>query len=217
MKFADALNDLLFPQRCIACGSLGISLCIRCRRGWSPRFYRNSFSHGKLSLVVHSSVPYSPIAQKIILAAKESGMKAADSLIVEALLFSVQQILLREQVEVLIPIPSRPSAARKRGRQFLDLITREVGGVLGIASESLLTHQRRVLDQSELDHRRRWNNLEGSLVLHGVAAKGVKALLIDDLVTTGATLLEGSRALTYAGIEVVGAATAAVVLTSKIM
>jgi predicted amidophosphoribosyltransferase len=42
-----------------------------------------------------------------------------------------------------------------------------------------------------------------------------RALLVDDLVTTGATLNEAARALRYAGIEVIGAVTAAIAQTVR--
>ena len=64
-------------------------------------------------------------------------------------------------------------------------------------------------DQSGLHLEERWNNLEQAFVVEREHGLGGRVLLIDDLVTTGATLCEAARALRYAGIEVVGAVTAA--------
>ena len=69
-----------------------------------------------------------------------------------------------------------------------------------------LTHLRKVRDQSSLDARRRHENIAGSLVsMHYLNGR---AIIIDDLVTTGATLQESVRALRLSGIEVAGAVTA---------
>jgi predicted amidophosphoribosyltransferase len=80
----------------------------------------------------------------------------------------------------------------------------------------VLRHSRKVRDQSGLHHNERWNNLKGAFVVDAKQISGQKALLIDDLVTTGATLYEAARALRYAGFEVIGAVTAAVALAPKI-
>lgn len=64
-------------------------------------------------------------------------------------------------------------------------------------------------DQSGLHLEERWNNLEGAFVVKGEQVLPGGVLLIDDLVTTGATLCEAARALRYAGIKVIGAVTAA--------
>jgi predicted amidophosphoribosyltransferase len=80
----------------------------------------------------------------------------------------------------------------------------------GLPVIELLTHTRNVRDQSGLHLNGRWNNWEGAFVVRNSQPALGKALLIDDLVTTGATLVEAARALRYAGIEVVGAVTAAI-------
>jgi predicted amidophosphoribosyltransferase len=67
-----------------------------------------------------------------------------------------------------------------------------------------------VRDQSGLHHTQRWNNLDGAFVVKESQQFLGKALLVDDLVTTGATLIEAARALNHAGIEVIGAVTAAI-------
>jgi len=111
-------------------------------------------------------------------------------------------------VDVLIPIPSRKSAARKRGRQFISEITLPAAREFSIPIAEPLTHSRKVRDQSGLHIEERWNNLAGAFVVEKDDGLRGSAVLVDDLVTTGATLAEAARALRYAGIQVIAAVTA---------
>jgi predicted amidophosphoribosyltransferase len=158
---------------------------------------------------VTSSVIYSTVAQKIILAAKESHIRQADLLVSSAIAESVERLLRDEWIDHLIPIPSRAGAVRKRGRQFITEMAMESSEKFLIPIAQPLQHTRSVRDQSGLHSHQRWNNLEGAFVVKGKQEPLGKVLLIDDLVTTGATLAEAARALRYAGIEVIGAVTAA--------
>jgi predicted amidophosphoribosyltransferase len=151
----------------------------------------------------------------VILAAKESHIKSADILVADAISHSLALWLKTEWIDTLIPIPSRKSAARKRGRQFIEEIARTVAAPIDIAVATPLQHSRQVRDQSGLGHEERWNNLKGAFVVNGNQEGLGRALLVDDLVTTGATLNEAARALKYAGIEVIGAVTAAVAQTVR--
>jgi predicted amidophosphoribosyltransferase len=205
-----SLNELLFPSRCISCSALGLSLCAKCRRGWNPHIYITEIGGGEgNSLTVISSVLYSPIAQKVILGAKENRLTMADELISSAMSNSLQYFLKRERVEFLIPIPSRKSATRLRGREFIEEMARPASEKFGIPLRSPLAHGKRVRDQSGLSFQERRNNLEGAFVVERVDELHGNAVLVDDLVTTGATLNEAARALRYAGIQVIGAVTAA--------
>ena len=152
---------------------------------------------------------YSAIAQKIILGAKESHLKNCDLLVSEAITHSLRKFLTKSKVDFLIPIPSRASAVRLRGRQFINEVSEEASRICSIPIASPLSHQRRVRDQSGLHIQERWNNVEGAFVVKGEHGLRGSVLLIDDLVTTGATLSEAARALRYAGITVIGAVTAA--------
>ncbi len=217
MNIFKSLNEIIFPERCIGCGILGVALCMQCRKSWSHSRYLTQIAHSNTPvLTVISSVPYSDISQKILLAAKESHIKSADQFVSQAITNSIQSALNFAPCDYLVPIPSRKSAARKRGRQFIEEMTAAASELFSIPILNPLTHVRQVRDQSGLDSKARWNNLEGSLVADTKLVFSGKALLVDDLVTTGATLHEAARALRYAGIEVSGAVTAAVALTSKI-
>jgi predicted amidophosphoribosyltransferase len=213
----DELNELIFPNRCIACRALGISICSRCRVKWNLHRYITEISdQGDKKLKVVSSVRYSTIAQRVILAAKESHVKQADVLIADAIEHSIEYVLQRDWIDFLIPIPSRPSAVRKRGRQFIEEITNLAAMKFQLPVLPILHHGKRVKDQSGLSMEERRNNLAGAFVVKAEERARGRALLIDDLVTTGATLNEAAHTLRYAGIEVIGAVTAAVTLTTKI-
>ena len=161
---------------------------------------------------VYSAVLYSPVAKRIILSAKENGVKAADDLIIHALSHSLRLLLRDFEVGVLVPAPSRKSSNRKRGRDFLSEITHSIARSESLDCMDLLIHTRRIKDQSELNANDRSENIYQALAIdrNKLTALGVDTdvILVDDLLTTGATLLEARRALEVRGIRVIAAITA---------
>ncbi len=211
VKILTSLGELVFPSRCVACGILGLHLCEKCSNEMKPSHIKTIFpSNSGFSLIVISATSYSPIASSILLASKESHITSADSVIRELLGHSLSFFLDKYEADFLLPIPSRPSMNRKRGRSYISEIAASVGNQHCLPTISLLRHGRIVRDQSSLARSGRRNNLDGALVVEDRdrVAENSRALLIDDLVTTGATLLEAARALRYAGIEVSGGVTA---------
>ena len=207
MNLLTSLEELIFPVRCLGCGALGLEICSQCRRFWQPRIYR-SHSSRKPHFPIYSSIPYSPIAGKVLLAAKEHGLQRADELMVSALSHSLSLCLQEQGIGFLVPIPSRKSVARLRGRQFINGLAREIGSGAQVPTFEILTHTRAVKDQSKLDAKERLENLDGALT--SLRYRSGKAIIVDDLVTTGVTLQEAARALRAAGIEVSAAITACV-------
>jgi predicted amidophosphoribosyltransferase len=207
MKYLHALQELIFPVRCLGCSTLGLSICSQCRQGWHPHIYR-SFSRDAERFPIYSSISYSTIASKVLLAAKERNLIQADQLIYDAFKKSMTQCIKEVGIGLLIPIPSRPSIARLRGRQFVAEMSFQLTEVTGAPTFEILTHSRKVKDQSSLDAKERRRNLDGSM--KALRYLSGKAILIDDLVTSGATLHEAARALREKGIEVAAAVTACV-------
>lgn len=207
MKSLRSIQELIFPSRCISCSTLGLDICSQCRRHWHPHIYR-SWSRSAPHFPIYSSVPYSPVSGKVILAAKENGLSSADKLITSALLHALRYCIAEHGAAVLVPIPSRKSIARLRGRQFISDLSHQLSVESGLPVNENLRHIKAVRDQSSLDAKSRYANMEGALISQRFFSG--KAFLIDDLITTGATLNEAARALREQGIEVAAAVTACV-------
>lgn len=198
------LKELLFPIHCFGCGELGVEICTRCRRFWNPHFYVQHFD----GLTTYSSIRYSPIAKSILLSAKEGGIKRADELIISALQNALSRLPTAiKRNAILIPIPGSKRAIRKRGRDFIYDLTEELSLRTGIPNFSGMEIGRSLLDQSGLSATDRRRNVSGAFNFSGERIEG-ELLLVDDLVTTGATLLEAKRALNATGLTVKRAITA---------
>lgn len=203
------LNELLFPPRCLGCGCLNNKLCQKCLPGWRISYFQTRVN----TISVFSSILYTQTARNILLAAKEDGIRDADDLLVGAMHHSLTRVLATCDIRpILIPIPSAPSAIRRRGRNFVLDIADRVGAYEDLPIRNLLQHNRKVQDQSLLDARDRFENLSGALSVVSQIGRGREVILVDDLVTTGATLSEANRVLKIAGFAVLGAITACVTL-----
>jgi len=208
------LTEIIFPSRCIGCTKLGISICSECRKQWHPHIYQREINWNGENFPVLSAIQYSPIASRVLLSAKESQIRAADQLIVNGVLHSLNTFVKRYGSATLVPVPSRKSANRKRGRNFLQEITSQVAAEVGLSSHSLLAHSRKVRDQSRLNIADRSENVSRAFTIApeltaqlSAGNTGPTIIVIDDLITTGATLSEAIRALRTAGFTVLGAVT----------
>ena len=106
---------------------------------------------------------------------------------------------------VLVPVPSARSAAAARGGDHVLRLARRVAAATGLrVARDGLVLTRAVRDSAGLDIRERTANL-GEAMAARSPRRGFSALVVDDIVTTGATVREARRALVAAGWPVVGA------------
>lgn len=204
MKMLDDLAQLIFPTRCYGCNRLGISICTDCRREWIPHYYKTHID----SMNVHSALLYTPTASKIIMAAKENSLKGADQLLTSAIIHVLQKAKLDSHYYQLVPIPSSKTSQRRRGRSFIVDLCKEISTHTGLSVNECLTLSRRVSDQSGLSRIERLSNMKGAFVLKANAIVRGDLILIDDVVTTGATLREAARALNSQGFHAIGSVSA---------
>jgi ComF family protein len=191
----DALA-VLSPIDCAGCGSPDRSLCAACRRDLEPAVTPRSLRDG---IVVYTALRYEGVARQVLLALKESGRTDVARTLGATLAVAIDRAAA-PGVEV-VSVPTSRSAWRRRGYDPVALLCRKSGHV----TSRVLVARRRTASQKTLGADDRQSNLRGSMAARGSLA-GRRFILVDDVVTTGATLAEAARAISEAGGEVVAAA-----------
>jgi len=121
-----------------------------------------------------------------------------------------KQEYLGVNASFIVPIPL--SAKRKRWRGFnqAEIFAENLGQTLGIEVAFFLRRIKNTLTQKDLDHQRRLRNMRNAFaVIDQQRFLGKTILLVDDVATTGATLLEASKMLKRAGAKEVRCVTIA--------
>ena len=197
---ADALA-LLLPVSCAGCDEPDVALCERCVLALRPDPRTQVIEAPGGVIPVCSGLAFDGVAARVLRAIKEDGRTGLAAALAPAL----KAALIRAGAAdaVLVPMPTSQRAYRRRGYRVPELLIRRTGR----RPRRLLRYARRTSDQRGLDHDARARNVAHSLVANGAA--GLRVVLVDDVVTTGASLAEAVRALHAAGAEVVAAVTAA--------
>ncbi|PZQ89753.1 MAG: hypothetical protein DI534_08145 [Leifsonia xyli] len=197
-ELREALLDalaLVLPVACAGCGVEGRELCAVCHDRLAPEPLRTTASG---DLPVFAGAPYRDEVQRVVLAYKEGRTALARPL--AALLTAALALAAPASDVELCAVPSTRAAGRRRGFDPVRLALARAG-----------RHHARVLRparphraQKALGREERSRNLRGAHRAR-VRLDGRRFLLVDDVVTTGATLAEAARAIREAGGDVVGA------------
>jgi ComF family protein len=114
-------------------------------------------------------------------------------------------------IRAIVPVPIHPFRLAERGYNQSLLLAEEIGRECGIdVSDSVLVRNRNTMSQTQMPARERLANVRGAFG-PGEDRRTVKGplLLVDDIMTTGATLNECSRVLREMGAQKVYCLTAA--------
>jgi len=143
---------------------------------------------------------YTPAAKVILRSFKELGESSLATVIgkcVAPLIGCFEKTPSR-----LVPIPSNIKSIRERGFNPAEIIAREISlNQSNLRYENLLKRSRQTLDQSKLTPVERLENQQASMIAQ---VGNETVILIDDVVTTGATLKTATAALESAGHLVMG-------------
>jgi predicted amidophosphoribosyltransferase len=208
------LVDLLLPLRCAGCDTRGATLCPLCRRSIDPGDTPAAPIHRPESRVpIHAVAEYQGRARATLLAFKEHDRRdlaAPLGQLLAATLLRIPEVSpgvapARDGTWWLVPAPSRAAAARRRGGSHLLRLARATADALarldqraGVAPA--LRFAAGVRDSVGLDRAARTANLAGRVRWRASAAPpvGTPVVLLDDIVTTGATAAACVRELNRA-------------------
>jgi ComF family protein len=188
--------DLVLPQHCAGCRAAGDVFCDECSSALAvaPGIVRESDT-GDLSIVALG--PYEGRLRNAVLAVKFRGARSAAGRIGEWLAVKIPW-----DIDAIVPVPLHRDRQRERGYNQAGDIARGLAGASRIALiEEALARRRPTLPQSSLDAATREKNIAGAFgpgpMAHRV--RDLRVLLVDDVITTGATARECAEVLRRCG------------------
>ncbi len=222
---ATRLLDLAFPARCPGCNREGAPICAACLPALDARLDRPAgISIGLPSdlpptiLQLEWCAPFGGLVRRALHQLKYGGETRLAGPLGAAIGRRWRRVAAGG--DMLVPVPVHADRARQRGYDQAELIARAAAADLGLPCAPILERARATVAQFDLDRATRATNVRGAFRLRGrpptassdpsggpLAGRWV--VLIDDVVTTGATLSACAAPLLAAGAIGVSAVTVA--------
>ena len=185
-----ALLDLLLAPRCAGCDEPGAWFCVSCRDLCEP------VRRGRL----HAAASYGGAIARAIHRFKYRGERAlAQELGALVASCVARDLATGTELDAVVPAVLHRGRARERGYDQAHLLADVVARETGLPVRAALHRVRAARPQATLDRARRVENVRGAFISEAGSLRGLRVALIDDVVTTGATLAAASSALRAAG------------------
>ena len=213
----DGVLSLLFPPRCEVCGllqepiicascrgkfhAIGVPMCDRCGIPFDPLAQATAVcaacrEHPPAFDAARSAGKYADELRRAIHLFKYDGVRA---LAAPLAAFIAETVTPPFAIDCLCPVPLHPARERMRGYNQSGLLADELGLHWNLPVEpALLARILNTTPQMQLPAEERKRNMRGAFTATP-ATQGRDIGLVDDVYTTGSTLLECSRVLKRAG------------------
>jgi predicted amidophosphoribosyltransferase len=199
--------DLILPLECGGCGAPATRWCDTCEIELAVKPDQPHVVNPRVDpqVPVFALGRYAGARRQAILAMKEHGRGDLVAPLARALAFGIHRLLTWGMVETpltIVPAPTRRSAARRRGGDPVARLARAaVAGHPDVTVVQALRLKALVRDSVGLGTSARERNIAGRVLLCGQRPR-TEVVVVDDIVTTGATARESVRTLRAAGIPV---------------
>lgn len=205
--------DLIYPRKCVFCGKVidKGNICKSC--SMLLPYTKGDGASQKLPFIAQCLSPlyYDDIVRDAFLRYKFNGVQSYAVCFGKIMAECVQNNLDCSAVDVISCVPLSKKRQRRRGYNQSELLAKEISSTVGVAMTELLQKNVDNTAQSKTNSsKQRLTNVSGVYSMkNGADVEGKTVLLVDDIVTTGATLSECARILRRAGAERVLAVTLA--------
>lgn len=186
------------PPTCDRCGAprliTGREIEANCQecRDWPEEIFRADSAY-----LMH------PPADRIVHQLKYRGWRAVADVMAEAMVHAALTIDVARRIDVIMPVPTTESRIRERGYNQAELIARALAESVQRECELLLERTTSKSTQTTLQPAARGANVAGAFRLRssalGIMRDAPHVLIVDDVLTTGATAIECTRTLIEAG------------------
>ncbi len=180
---SNCLNEPIFNEgnRCIICDTPiekeGNIICEYCKKNNVTRVFKN----------LYCPLIYDGKVRRAILQFKSDS--AAYLAHPFATLIAQRLVIKKVDFDIIVPVPSHASAKKERGYNPARLLADELGKIMNKPVEDILYKKIKTKKQKFLDYKERQTNLTNSMdLLNKNVIKGKNILIIDDIITTGATI-----------------------------
>jgi ComF family protein len=211
---ANRALDLALPASCAGCGQEGDALCRECRTALDIRLTAEPGVPIGLPADIPAPLlqlewcsPFTGVTRRALHALKYGGERRLAPLLGAAV--ARRWARAGAAGDALVPVPASPDRVRERGYDQAALIAAEAGRRLSLPVIEALERTRSTTAQFDLDRAARATNLVDAFGVRdpslAVAIRDRWLVLVDDVVTTGATLAACATALLEAGASAVSA------------
>lgn len=216
------LLDLIFPKYCVNCKKFGDFLCSNCFSYLSfevssiclvctkpcydglthPKCHTKLSVEGAFSGIVFNRIPKKLIYQFKYKPYLSSLSSFLGDLLYESLIQKEEFVRALKNDIILIPIPLSPGKLRKRGYNQAEILAKELSKKFNLKVVNALERVKETRSQVGLNKEQRRENMKEAFALRKkfeTSIKNKNIFLVDDVLTTGATMSEACKALKKAG------------------
>ncbi len=211
MNLFKHLLNLLFPRVCAACGTLLLegedTVCTTCRFLLPKTSYELN-PDNPLAQMFYGQMPFNAVmaefffsksgkVQQLIHGLKYKGCRENGIFMGQEIGKSLEKAPDYQGIDYIIPIPLHPKKEKLRGYNQSQIIAEGISEVMKVPIASNFMSRSVFTDtQTKKSREDRWNNVKDIFVLKNQELlMGKHVLLVDDVITTGATLMSAGKAL----------------------
>lgn len=211
-KIYESILETIYSRgdRCILCKEYSEeSLCVKCKGNIKTLKIETLIKENGEEFLCYSMGYYSYTIKKLILALKFHKDFEAGFILAEYMSNIIKREFIKD-IDFITYIPSSKESLKKRGFNQCLFLAKTISDSCGIPCLNILERAHEVKDQIGLNDTKRWENIEGAFQVKGnIDIKGKRILIVDDVITTGATVYYAARAIMELKPEKVSILTAA--------